>query len=62
MTTTPPVRPALPPVISGRCDSGTTACGQAGRLYAAGYRCAAHSPAALNGQPEAPEPQTKETQ
>lgn len=57
-----PMRPPLPPVIPGRCDNGTTACGQPGRLYAAGYRCASHSPAALNGRPEAPEPIAKEQQ
>lgn len=62
MTTTPPVRPAMPPPIPGRCDSGRTACGAEGRLYAAGYRCVAHTPAALNGQPEAPEPTRKDNQ
>lgn len=55
-----PVRPAMPPVIPGRCDSGTTACGAEGRLYAAGYRCATHSPAALAGRAEAPEPDRKD--
>lgn len=57
-----PQRPAMPPVIPGVCDSGQTACGQPGRLFAAGYRCLSHTPAALAGKPEAPEPKTKETQ
>jgi hypothetical protein len=32
------------------------------RPYHCGNRCPAHTPAALAGRPEAPEPQTKETQ
>lgn len=62
MTATRPVRPPMPPVIPGICDSGHTPCGAEGRLYAAGYRCAAHSPAAMAGRNEAPEPERKETQ
>jgi hypothetical protein len=60
MTDTRPVRPAMPPVTPGRCDSGRTACGAEARFFASGWRCAAHSPAAHAGRPEAPEPETKE--
>jgi hypothetical protein len=62
MTTSRPVRPPLPPVIPGRCDAGTTACGAEARLYAGGWRCVRHSPAAAAGRAEAPEPVTKEQQ
>jgi hypothetical protein len=61
MTTARPERPAMPPVIPGRCDSGHTACGQDARLFAAGWRCFRHTPAALAGRAEAPEPTPKET-
>lgn len=63
MTTpdTRPVRPPLPPTIPGRCDTGRPVCGAEARLYAAGYRCLAHSPAAAAGKPEAPEPTRKDT-
>lgn len=44
--TTParPERPAMPPVIPGRCDTSNPVCGAEARLYAAGWRRAAHQP------------------
>lgn len=61
MTEARPERPALPPVIPGRCDTGRPVCGAEARLYAGGWRCASHSPAAHAGKPEAPEPTRKDT-
>jgi hypothetical protein len=57
-----PVRPAMPPVIPGNCDTGHPVCGAEARLYAAGWRCVQHTPAALASRPEAPEPIIKEIQ
>ncbi len=58
---TAPERPVLPPTIPGRCDSGQAACGAEARLFAAGWRCVRHTPAALAGKAEAPEPTRKDT-
>ncbi|WP_224275773.1 hypothetical protein [Streptomyces sp. LS1784] len=38
-----------------RCGSGPGPCGSAARLYPAGWRCTAHTPAAEAGRPE-PQP------
>lgn len=60
MTDPRPVRPALPPTIPGRCDTGRPVCGKPGRLYPCGIRCKEHTPAAAAGKPEAPEPTRKD--
>lgn len=61
-TPTRPVRPAMPPVTPGVCDSGTTPCGEPAVLFANGWKCPAHTPAAMAGRPEAPTPDRKDTQ
>lgn len=46
-----PVRPRATP---GQCSAGVVPCGAPARLFAAGWRCVRHSPAAVAGRPEAP--------
>ncbi|MFD8596993.1 hypothetical protein ACFV1L_18525 [Kitasatospora sp. NPDC059646] len=40
--------------MAGLCGSGTVPCGAPARLYPCGWRCPAHTPAAVAGVPEAP--------
>lgn len=51
-TPTRPVRPAMPPVIPGRCDTGQPVCGADARLYAAGWRCLRHQPRTQLTEPD----------
>jgi hypothetical protein len=47
-----PVRPHIDAPVPYVCGAGRTKCGRPARLYAAGWRCAEHTPARQAGEDE----------